>query len=59
MYPWEFAPDWAKFAATDRDGQKFWYESRPFYNLDHGRFFPSSGRVAPVPVEMSSLRSRP
>lgn len=28
-YPWHEAPEWAKYAATDRDGQMWWFEERP------------------------------
>lgn len=28
-YPWHKAPEWAKFAATDSDGQRWWFEKRP------------------------------
>jgi hypothetical protein len=29
LYPWHKAPEWAKYAATDRDGQMWWFEKRP------------------------------
>jgi len=29
LYPWHKAPEWAKFAATDMDGQMWWFEKRP------------------------------
>ena len=28
--PWEEAPEWANWAATDFDGMRFWYQSEPF-----------------------------
>ena len=28
-YPWEQAPDWANWAATDEDGRRWWYEYEP------------------------------
>lgn len=28
-YPWHLAPHWARFAATDADGKRYWYESEP------------------------------
>lgn len=28
-YPWEDAPDWAEYAATDENWQSFWYEGKP------------------------------
>lgn len=29
-YPWSKAPHWAQWAATDSDGNFFWYEQEPF-----------------------------
>lgn len=29
-YPWEDAPDWAKYTAIDRNGDSYWYERKPF-----------------------------
>lgn len=28
-YPWDIAPDWAMFAATDLDGVRAWFPSYP------------------------------
>jgi len=28
-YPWEWAPKWAEWAATDEDGRAYWYEEKP------------------------------
>ena len=29
-YPWDQAPDWAMWAATDSDGISFWYGKKPY-----------------------------
>ncbi len=29
-YPWHLAPDWAMWAATDEDGEAYWYELEPW-----------------------------
>ena len=29
-YPWNQAPDWAMWAATDSDGISFWYGKKPY-----------------------------
>ena len=29
QYPWHEAPEWAKYAATDKDGEAYWYEELP------------------------------
>jgi hypothetical protein len=28
-YPWDWAPDWAKFAVTDDNGNGFWCDTEP------------------------------
>ena len=28
-YPWERAPEWAKYAATDLSGARYWFECKP------------------------------
>jgi hypothetical protein len=28
-YPWDQAPEWAKYAATDKNGAAFWFENKP------------------------------
>ena len=28
-YPWHEAPEWAKYAATDENGERYWFESHP------------------------------
>lgn len=43
-YPWDQAPEWAKFAATDEDGTKVWYEILPIWNPRRGEWDPLSGR---------------
>lgn len=34
IYPWHLAPDWARFAAKDRDGFWHWYEVEPRATCD-------------------------
>lgn len=58
-YPWEYAPAWAEYAATDRDGAMYWYENRPVYDAFIGKFGGDGGRVEPVPAEAKTLRRRP
>lgn len=29
LYDWSDAPDWAQWAATDKNGRAFWYKYRP------------------------------
>lgn len=34
-YPWDFAPKWAEYAATDQNGDAWWYSERPNkYDVD-------------------------
>jgi hypothetical protein len=41
-YDWSIAPDWAQWAATDRDGDMYWYGNKPnigircWLNVDPG-----------------------
>jgi len=28
-YPWDEAPEWANYAATDWDGQMYWFADKP------------------------------
>lgn len=28
-YPWDEAPTWAQYAATDENGDAYWYENKP------------------------------
>ena len=29
LYDWSTAPDWAQWAAMDRNGKAYWYQSEP------------------------------
>lgn len=56
--PWQEAPTWAQWAAMDRRGGWFWYESEPraedgYFNAHTGRvvqffhpFYPSHWRLS-------------
>jgi hypothetical protein len=35
-YPWDQAPEWANWAATDGDGSAWWYERKPCLDEDGG-----------------------
>ena len=28
-YDWSIAPEWAQWAATDKDGEMYWYDKKP------------------------------
>lgn len=28
-YPWDWAPDWAQWAAVDENGAAYWFEKEP------------------------------
>lgn len=42
-YPWADAPEWAQFAATDKDGSATWYASKPTIDST------DRGWIAPLP----------
>lgn len=39
MIDWNLAPDWARYAAMDKDKTWYWYEERP-YSSSIGIWFP-------------------
>jgi hypothetical protein len=60
-YPWDSAPEWAKFAATDFDGVPWWFEDQPFCIV--GRWHVNTGKFETIEDLMfdyrDSLQSRP
>lgn len=60
-YPWERAPNWAICAATDENGERYWYERTPFAESEW--FSGTDGRYAPIcenaPDWKESLELRP
>ena len=68
-YPWAEAPEWAEYAATDRDGEAVWYERQPrlnqkigWWHVSYGGRQQSVSSEWPVPgVEdyKTSLEARP
>lgn len=40
---WSEAPEWAKFAAADVDGEWYWYERKP--KIYENKFWEARGRV--------------
>lgn len=46
MYPWERAPEWAQFAATDLIGDRTWFEQPPV--LNERRQFWHAGDTVPT-----------
>jgi len=67
-YPWNIAPDWAQFAATDPNGKAHWYNREPKVGIAEW-LFPTSaenerhtmimGRSFPVEGWQDSLEARP
>jgi hypothetical protein len=69
IYSWNTAPDWARFAATDINGNGFWFENLPSkrfywdispkkYNGKYLRMNPDPGFTIPIPWD-KSLEKRP
>lgn len=62
-YPWDQAPDWANWAATDARGVQFWYENEPVEKASC--FFSKTGRylffsiIGPCENWKESKQSRP
>ena len=68
MYDWSKAPDWAQWAATDKDGYGFWYHKKPeksttevcwFYTHALDEVMPSSDIVRHTSNWEDSLEERP
>lgn len=60
-YPWDQAPAWAQYAATDGDGSQWWFEKEPFYDADDKEWSPGSGMfdVFQTADPASSMEARP
>ena len=60
-YPWALAPDWAEYAATDNDGDEYWYELKPEYDAEY--MWISTGRCQKINQlavhAASTLQKRP
>jgi hypothetical protein len=62
---WDDAPEWAKFKATDADGQSFWYEHAP--ELGHRQWNNAQQCISrvdkvkpPISIDwLDSLEERP
>ena len=68
MYDWSKAPDWAQWAATDADGNAFWYHRKPekstpelvwFYTHVSDEVMPSSDILRYTSNWEDSLEERP
>jgi hypothetical protein len=46
LYPWHLAPKWAKYAATDYDGKRWFFEKKPHCNNFEWRI--SGGKYAEI-----------
>lgn len=64
-YPWEEAPEWAEWAATDEDGEEWWFEYEPFFN-SAGVWMDIGGKINrfsssdyPLIDPKNSLQQRP
>jgi hypothetical protein len=44
-YPWDTAPEWARYAAMDSDGSHWWYENQPSYK---DGFWAARGMFEPI-----------
>lgn len=44
---WEYAPDWADWAAQDTTGQWYWFENKPRMDQS-GQWWPVKGKVRPA-----------
>lgn len=60
-YPWDEAPEWARWAATDEQGLRFWFESEPTAHPEHGTFWSDEYHEAIGDIEnwQNSLQERP
>ena len=57
-YPWHEAPEWARYAATDEDGKRWWYEEEPY--LEDFDWVESEGNVSEIENDWeNSLEERP
>jgi len=48
-YPWSKAPDWAQWAATDEDGDAYWYENCPILRYSTTIWEAGAGRNRKIP----------
>jgi hypothetical protein len=63
-YPWKDAPEWAKLAATNADGQRLWYGGPEVYQREtywdyYGRASRMPDLGKPCPDWRDSLEQRP
>jgi hypothetical protein len=43
-YPWKYAPLWARYAGTNFDGTRWWFEQKPYHAS--GRWHVKTGKFA-------------
>lgn len=55
---WGEAPKWARYHATNRDGEEHWFENEPRHDGDTGYWEASSGRMAAA-CEIVGYRRKP
>ena len=62
-YPWDKAPEWANYAATDDDGDLWFYENKPDCKsgvwLADGPFYRFIDRGPPCARPAMTLEQRP
>lgn len=56
---WKGAPDWATYRAKDADGAWWWYEEKPVYEHNAGRWVVDGGRSVPANPAAMTLEQRP
>jgi hypothetical protein len=64
-YPWNEAPPWAEFAATDKDGTRCWFDSEPWLTKSNemwnciGQYAEIQPKSEPQSLWRLSLQKRP
>lgn len=58
---WKDAPQWARFAAMEKNAGWYWYENRPTWNESRGTWCWPGGRTchADIGTIEDSLQERP
>lgn len=61
-YPWDTAPEWAMWAATNENGERLWYLSEPYRRDTCWDYYGQARRMedtGPDPDWRNSLEARP
>ena len=45
IYNWNDAPEWANYAATDKNGKAYWFEDKPSYDKEWVNSIYSAARL--------------